>query len=478
MKNRLDYGAWLETLLESLELGVHAVDMRGRTIFYNRWAGKLDGLEPVEVIGKHVLDVFPSLTEETSSLLRVLKNQENISHEQQSYRNFRGDVVHTSNATRPVFSGGEQIGALEISVDITEVQHLAEKVVDLQAAVGPKPAKNSEGVRKSTGATWTLADVATGSPLVMEVVEKAKKIATTSSPVLVYGATGSGKELLVQGIHNASPRSGAPFIAQNCAALPGTLLEGILFGTVKGSFTGAENRAGLFELASGGTLFLDELNSMPLDLQAKLLRVIEEQQVRRLGDNKLTPVDVRIMAAMNVDPEEALQSGTLRADLYYRVRVVTLHLPLLVERGDDLFLLTAVFINEFNRRFHKRVKGLSVAAKKVFREAEWKGNVRELKHAVEASMNLADEGWIEPHHLPSYLLKEAGVVCRAERVRVDNLDHQRGLQDVVAEVEKEWIQHALDSSQGNLTHAAKLLGIPRQTLQSKIKKYKLSSIIN
>ena len=474
MKSRLDYDAWLEALLESLELGVHAVDMDGRTVFYNRWAGKLDGLEPVEVIGKHVLDVFPSLTEETSSLLRVLKNQENISHEQQSYRNFRGDVVHTSNTTRPVFSSGIQIGALEISVDITEVQHLAEKVVDLQAAVSPKSAKIKEGVRKSTGATWTLADVATDSPLVMEVVDKAKKIATTSSPVLVFGATGTGKELLVQGIHNASQRSASPFIAQNCAALPGTLLEGILFGTVKGSFTGAENRAGLFELASGGTLFLDELNSMPLDLQAKLLRVIEEQQVRRLGDNKLIPVDVRIMAAMNVDPEEALQAGTLRADLYYRVRVVTLHLPPLVERGEDLFLLTAVFINEFNRRFHKRVKGLSPEVKEVFRKAGWKGNVRELKHAVEASMNLADEGWIEPHHLPSYLLKEAGVEYRKETVRVDNSEALRSLQDEVAKVEKEWIQRALDSSQGNLTHAAKLLGIPRQTLQSKIKKYKLS----
>lgn len=477
MSNSMDQGAWLEALLESLELGVHAVDLDGRTIFYNRWAGKLDGLEPGEVIGKHVLDVFPSLTEETSSLLRVLKTQETISHEQQSYRNFRGDVVHTSNATRPVFSGDVQIGALEISVDMTEVQHLAEKVVDLQAAVSAPSAKKRVGARTITGATWTLGDVVTGSPLVMEVVEKAQKIAATSSPVLVYGATGTGKELLVQGIHNASPRAAAPFIAQNCAALPGTLLEGILFGTVKGSFTGAENRAGLFELASGGTLFLDEMNSMPLDLQAKLLRVIEEQQVRRLGDNKLIPVDVRIMAAMNVDPEEALQAGTLRADLYYRVRVVTLHLPMLKERGEDIFLLSEVFISEFNARFHKRVKGLSPSVIAVFRKVAWKGNVRELKHAIEASMNLADEGWIEPHHLPTYLLKEAGEDLRsmsASGTPSDAVNAHHTLQEALAEFEQEWIKRALDTAQGNLTQAAKLLGIPRQTLQSKMKKYKLS----
>ncbi len=476
MKDR-DSNVWLATLLESLEIGVHAVDRDGKTIYYNRWAGWLDGLDPSEVIGKHVLDVFPSLTEETSSLLRVLQTHEKISHERQSYRNFRGDVVHTNNATRPVFSDGKPIGALEIAVDITEVHHLAEKVVDLQAAAMPGTRAKSSATKRKTGAVWTLADVITGSPLILEVVEKAKKIATTSSPVLVDGATGTGKELLVQGIHNASQRRTSAFIAQNCAALPGTLLEGILFGTVKGSFTGAENRAGLFELASGGTLFLDELNSMPLDLQAKLLRVIEEQQVRRLGDNKLIPVDVRIMAAMNVDPEAAVQAGDLRADLYYRVRVATLHLPTLAERGSDVFLLTSQFIREFNLRFHKRVQGLSSDVEGVFRRVSWKGNVRELKHTIEASMNLVDEGMIELRHLPSYLLKEAGQEEPSGTQR--SAEEWKGndvhtLQEALSELERQWIIRALETTQGNLTQAAKALGLPRQTLQSKMKKHQLA----
>jgi arginine utilization regulatory protein len=467
--------AWLEALLESLELGVHAVDMMGNTVYYNRWAGWLDGLEPSEVIGKHVLNVFPSLTEETSSLLRVLRTQEKIAHEQQSYRNFRGDVVHTSNMTRPVFADGRQIGALEVAMDMTEVQHLAEQVVDLQAAVRPVLGKKNNESKKKTGASWTLADLITGSSVVQEVIEKAKKIATTSSPVLVFGATGTGKELIVQGIHNASPRAAQPFIAQNCAALPGTLLEGILFGTVRGSFTGAENRAGMFELASGGTLFLDELNSMPLDLQAKLLRVIEEQQVRRLGDNKVVPIDVRIMAAMNVDPEEALKQGNLRADLYYRVRVVTVHLPPLVQRGNDLLLLARHFIGEFNRRFAKQVKGLSSDAEQVLRNVSWQGNVRELKHAIESSMNLIDKGWIEPQHLPMYLLKEAQYDDALSAQNSADLSQSgaRSLQETVVDLEKSLIMRALEDARGNLTHAAQILGVPRQTLQSKVKKYHL-----
>ncbi len=470
--------AWLTAVLSGVDVGVHAVDIRGFTIYYNDSAGRLDGLQTNEVVGRHLLDVFPSLNEETSSLLRVLRSQETISHRRQTYTNYRGDEVHTTNTTRPVYAGDRLIGALEIAADMTEMKHLAERVVDLQAARLSQPGAKGKGARGVSGVVWSLADLLTATPEVSRVVEMAKKVAATSSPVLVYGETGTGKELLVQGIHSASARSGCAFIAQNCAALPGALLEGILFGTVKGSFTGAENRPGLFELSHGGTLFLDELNSMPPDLQAKLLRVLEDQQVRRLGDNKAIPVDVRIVAAMNVDPEEAVKIRQLRADLYYRVRVAALRLPPLAERPADIPLLIDHFIALYNRRFGKSVRALAEDAQSILVNASWRGNVRELKHAIEAAMIVVDGDLIERHHLPAYLLRDLNPVDEQSTMVTDDVVGKDSalilpLSERLARSERLWIQEALTKSCGHIANAAAMLGIPRQTLQSKMKKYGL-----
>ncbi|MHB1682168.1 MAG: sigma-54 interaction domain-containing protein [Bacilli bacterium] len=489
MTEQANEHAWLTAVLSGVDVGVHAVDTRGVTVYYNHNAGRLDGLQPSEVTGRHLLAVFPSLSEETSSLLRVLRSEETISHRRQSYTNYRGDEVHTANTTRPVYAGGRLIGALEIAADMTEMKHLAERVVDLQAA--RLPSAGVRNVRGGSGVVWSLADLLTVTPEVLRVVEMAKKVAATSSPVLVYGETGTGKELLVQGIHGASARAGNAFIAQNCAALPGALLEGILFGTVKGSFTGAENRQGLFELAHGGTLFLDELNSMPPDLQTKLLRVLEDQQVRRLGDNKAIPVDVRIVAAMNSDPEEAVRTGQLRADLYYRVRVAALRLPPLADRPTDIPLLIDHFLALYNERFGKFVRALTADAMDILLHATWRGNVRELKHAIEAAMIVVEDELIERQHLPAYLLRDHRSVAvhpvaeqpqTAAAGAVADTIADTGAKDGaatlslsarLAQSERLWIQEALSKSGGRIAKAAASLGIPRQTLQSKMKKYEL-----
>ncbi len=180
--------------------------------------------------------------------------------------------------------------------------------------------------------------------------ELAQKVAPTDANVLIYGETGTGKELFVQAIHEASKRKNKPFIAQNCAALPESLLESLLFGTTKGSYTGAIERAGLFELVDGGTLFLDELNSMPLDLQAKMLRVLEDGVIRRIGDNKTRKVDVRVITAMNQPPEICLKENKIRTDLYYRLNVFSLYIPPLRERTEDVLLLASYFLKEYNKK--------------------------------------------------------------------------------------------------------------------------------
>src|SRR5699024_8683313 len=278
--------------------------------------------------------------------------------------------------------------------------------------------------------------------------------------------TGTGKELFVQSIHNASTRQSKPFIAQNCAAIPATLLESVLFGTVKGSYTGAMDRPGLFELAHGGTLFLDEINSMPLDLQAKLLRVLENGRVRRVGDVKEYTLHVRIITAMNEPAEKSIQESRLRRDLFYRLNVVHFHIPPLRERKDDISLLTNHFIKKFNFQFNKLVTGVSDEVLKKFHEFSWPGNVRELEHAIESAMNLVEEDILQKEHLPEHIM--------ATSDENKKLSPTLSLKETLKQTETELIEQALKQTNHNVLQAAKLLKIPRQTLQYKIEKLELN----
>lgn len=300
--------------------------------------------------------------------------------------------------------------------------------------------------------------------------EMAKKAALSSSPVLVVGETGTGKELFVQAIHGASSRQSAPFIAQNCAALPANLLEGILFGTADGAFTGAKDRVGLLETANGGTLFLDEINSMPLELQAKLLRFLQDGWLRRLGDNSSRRVDVRVIAAMNLAPKEALDRGQLRQDLFYRLNTITLSLPPLRQRMGDVGLLVQSFIQRFNQVMGKQVRGVTKEVLACFEQYGWPGNVRELEHVIEAAMHLTDDDWLHPQDLPAdfqgartliALEKEHPMVCTVVDLP---------LAEAMEAYERQLVRHALMVSGGNISEASKQLGIPRQTLQSKLKR--------
>jgi arginine utilization regulatory protein len=223
------------------------------------------------------------------------------------------------------------------------------------------------------------------------------------SAVLVVGETGTGKELFVQSIHHISHRHNGPFIAQNCAALPESLLESLLFGTTKGSYTGAVDRAGLFELADEGILFLDEINSMPLELQAKLLRVLEDGVVRRIGDQRTRKVNVRVIGAINESPLDCVHKGILRPDLYYRLNVFSLFIPPLRERNFDIELLTSHFIEQFNQRFSKYIRNVEHSVFELFHQYNWPGNVRELRHTIEHAMVMAEGHTLTTKHLPIQL---------------------------------------------------------------------------
>lgn len=455
----------LKAILSRIDEGIHVVDTNGTTIYYNEVAARHDGLKIADVIGKPLLHVFPSLNVNTSTLIKVLKSKKAIYNQAQIYTNVYGKRIETMNTTLPIFVKKQFIGAMEIAKDHTTMKKLSEQLVDLQKQLLSK--KNSS--KKPSTVSYTMQDLLTKNPHFEQMKIEAEQLARSHSPVLVFGESGTGKELFVQGIHHASTRANAPFIAQNCAAIPENLLESILFGTAKGSYTGAVERPGLFELADSGTLFLDEIHAMPIDLQAKLLRVLEDGHFRRVGGGKDIGADVRVIAAMNVHPKKALEQKMLRSDLFYRLNVLTFELMSLRERKEDILYLSEVFIHHFNQSLNKNVKGITESVKEVLLSYTWPGNVRELKHALEYMMNICMGEQLEIDALPIMLkefIKNGKSLSNKEVL---------SFREKIAMYEQNLILQALKQTEGNILQAATLLRLPRQTLQYKIQKYGLDA---
>ncbi|MED4204083.1 sigma-54 interaction domain-containing protein [Neobacillus mesonae] len=453
----------LAAILKSIDEGIHVVNTDGKTIFYNEVAAKHDGMEVKEVLGKHLLTAFPSLTEESSTLLKVVRTGKPIYNQTQVYVNVHGTRIDTMNTTLPIFVDKEIIGAVEIAKDYSRMKLLSERLLDLQ-----KGLKKGSRKRVKKQVNYTFNDLKTVSPAFNSMKDEAKKLAKSDSPILVYGESGTGKELFVQGIHHESLRAAGPFIAQNCAAIPETLLESILFGTAKGSYTGAVERKGLFELADGGTLFLDELHAMPIELQAKLLRVLEDGLIRRVGGAENIVVNVRVIAAVNLHPSKALKEHKLRSDLYYRLNVFTFSLIPLRERKEDIKFLSDYFIGFFNKQLQKNIKGMELDLETFFANYYWPGNVRELKHTIEYMMNVCEMNILEIEDLPVMLKQQLTIVCSSHQ-QLENLSLRKNLD----ELEKSLILSAMEETDGNINQAAKLLDIPRQTLQYKLKRLSL-----
>ena len=303
------------------------------------------------------------------------------------------------------------------------------------------------------------------SPGVRKIYRVIEQAAPTSASVLVNGESGTGKELVAQTVHQLSPRTGAPFVAINCAAIPETLLESEIFGHEKGAFTGAsERRQGCFELADRGTLFLDEIAEMTPSTQVKLLRVLQERTFRRLGGRQEQKVDVRVIAATNQDPVEAVRTGKLREDLYYRLNVFAVTLPPLRERKEDLALLIQSFLAEFNARNGKAIAGVTQEAMRILDGYNWPGNVRELRNVIERATILSEGQFIEPKHLP------ASLVQVGEKAR-PALSLAPGT--TVEEAERKLIQMTLEHTRDNKTRAAEILGISLKTLHNKLNRLKL-----
>lgn len=452
-----------DKILQNIDVGIHVVNAEGKTIIYNHKMKEIEGMEIEDVLDKNLLDVFSFNQNEDSTLLAALRFGKTTKNAKQTYFNNKGQEITTINDTFPIIESDIKIGAIEMARDVTKVERLIR-----------------ENIQKKGDTRYTFDSIIGSSFKLQEVVDASKRATRTSSSILIIGDTGTGKELFAQSIHNGSKRSGKPFISQNCAALPDSLIEGLLFGTKKGAFTGAIERPGLFEQAEGGSILLDEINSLNPSLQAKLLRVLQERMIRRIGDTKDRAMDVRIIATINEDPIDAIAEGRLRKDLYYRLSVVSLFIPPLRERKKDIRDLVYFFIEKYSQLFGMNIERVDDEVLNTFDQYEWPGNVRELEHIIEGTMNLLEyEDTITYSHLPiQFRNKPQFQTDQAPEQDIEELLVLKGkqikpLEAYMEDAETYYIRKVLHHHNQNITKAAQALNMSRQNLQYRIRKYHL-----
>jgi arginine utilization regulatory protein len=367
-----------KAIWDDMGIGVAVVDADGLCVYMNDIQRRVDGFSNVSVVGRHITSLYVPHELECIPTLECMQRGEPLLKKAYWYKTTNNYLASTVSDFFPLFQHGRIDGVLAFTIWVG-TSSLAEGGQKL-----PRTKKGSE----TSNTYYTFDSLVGHNAALREVINDAKTAALTASPVMIWGENGTGKEVFAQAIHSTGTRRERPFIAVNCAAIPENLLEGILFGTAKGAYTDAGDKPGLFEKADGGTLLLDELNSMPLGLQAKLLRVLQEKRVRRLGSHTEIAVDVRIISVLNEDPLEAIAHGVMRSDLFYRLAVVGIAVPPLRERREDIELLVHTFILRSELCSKPESIRVSDAVMALFATYDWPGNIRELLHVIEGSLAL------------------------------------------------------------------------------------------
>jgi len=459
----------LELILDNINEGVIATNKNGEIIVYNKQLAEFEGLDQNEVLGKTLKEVY-QWNDEQSEHMKVINTGEPIKESNYVNSTSSGRENFLIAKTLPLYENDEVAVAFSISRNVNKIREMYNRSIELQ----PR-ARNLKN-QLENGTRYTFEDIVFTSKKMELLVNESQKAALSPSPILVYGETGTGKELIVQSIHNAGRTKKHPFIGINCAAIPESLLESILFGTVKGAFTGAENKKGFFEQASEGTVYLDEINSMPLNLQAKLLRVIQEKTFRRIGATEDMPLRCKIISSVNMDPARCVEENQLRQDLFYRLSVITLFIPPLRERREDISPLAEEFASEYKEIYGKKNVTIHEDVKKALIRYSWPGNVRELEHVIERVISMIDdEDVLTLDSLPAYIKKKLSEEdYNVDYSRGDETDIIGSLNDALENTERKTILKALNANDNNITKAAKSLGIGRQNLQYRIKKLGIS----
>ena len=447
---------------------IFIVDKDYRIIYNTRYDEKLndgkDGTEPLGYFNKNYLEVYPGLNRDNSSVIKCIETGEIIINKRQEYYDYLNNRYVTNNVTFPLMKKGKLIAVVELAMDVDESDE------DRSGDANRKFDECVLRIKKDAGMI-TFDTILTENKQMKESIEKAKILATLPNPTLIYGETGTGKELFAQSMITYCKVPRGKVVIQNCAAVPENLMEAILFGTVRGAYTGAENKKGLFEQADGGVLFLDELNSIPYNVQSKLLRVLQDGSFRPLGSNKDKHVKVKVIGAMNIEPVEAIDGGIIRKDLFYRFSSGLITLPPLRERREDITLFIKHYVDYYKRAYNKEVSGVDDEVKELFMNYSWDGNVRELSNTIESMVtSLTDGTVLTKKQIPKYLLERMDKERNEAEQKEEDLfsggdeNDQIAYHEVMEAVEKKMVRRALEMAKGNKTKAGEILGLPRKTL--------------
>lgn len=443
-----------ETILDNIYNGVMITDAQGKVIFFSKTYGNFLGIDPNEAIGKHCTEVI-----ENTRMHIVART--GIPEIDQPHPIKGQDMVVQRI---PIKMDGEVIAVYGqvMFKNVRDVQTLARKLNFLETKLEFYE-KELESLRSSK---YTINNIVGKSQKIVELKNLALKAARTNAPVLLMGESGTGKELFAHAIHHASERRLHPFIRLNCAAIPKDLLEAELFGYEPGAFTGAgsKGKPGKFELAHQGTIFLDEISDLPLEMQPKLLRVLEEKEMERLGGTRITKCDFRLITATNENLEKCVELGRFRKDLYYRLNVIPIQIPPLRERKEDIQIIAEHLVETLNREFGTRVTKISPEVLNIFKNYDWPGNVREMANILERIIYITEGDTIHIHHLPFFL---QSMRKESAKLQPTLLKHLR------EDMEKEALLHAIRISNDNKNKAARLLGIHRTALYKKMKKFNI-----
>jgi PAS domain S-box-containing protein len=453
-----DLDTYWKTVVNTMRDGIMIVDTTGSIISVNRALETITGYSREELIGQKCsilnCSIYKMAREQGEHFWCKLFKNGSLDVSACAIMKKNGAYIHVlKNASQLRDRKGNVIGAVETVTDITEI---VEK--DKQIAAFRRKLMSEDGFHEITGTSAAMKSV-------YDLIENA---ALSDAPVIILGESGTGKELVARAIHQIGGRKNAPFVKVNCAALTETLLESELFGHVKGAYTGAyKDRAGRFEMAQSGDIFLDEIGDLSLTTQVKLLRVLEDKIIERVGHSKPIPVDVRIISATNRDLHSLIEKGSFREDLFFRINVIPIHLPPLRERLEDIPLLAESFFRKIQMKSGKDIKGISKDLIDCLINYTWPGNVRELKSAFEYAVVVCQEPMLRAHHLPPGILQEKTAIR-----------HGKPLAQSKEEIKKRELISALNRSKGNQSLAAEMLGISRVTIWNRMRKYGIRSVYN
>jgi PAS domain S-box-containing protein len=452
----LDLNYYWKSVVDTIQDGIMIVNPQGTIISINRAFEDISGYKKSQIVGKSCSTINCSSCEvirrEENCHWCVMFKKGSLKKQKCSLTRKDGRIVHIfKNASVLKDQNGVVTGAVETMTDITDL-------MDKEAQI--------ENYRRELDAEDRFYGMIGVSEPMQQVFELITNAAQSDAPVIIFGESGTGKEMVAKAIHDAGGRSNQPYMKVNCAALNESLLESELFGHVKGAYTGAhQSREGRFEAANGGDIFLDEIGDLPLSTQVKLLRVLEEKVVERVGDNRSIKADVRIISATNRDLPKLIDKGAFREDFYYRINVIPIHIPPLRERIEDIPLLARSFFNRILLKSNKKIDGIAKTAMDALVSYTWPGNARELKSAFEFAVVTCPGGMIDPDHLPPQILATPSPCAPPEIIEHESLD----------DVKRRRLVDALKRANGNQSEAARLLGMSRTSVWNQMKKFALRS---